>query len=263
MSFNFPLFAILFAACIPGALLTIPRLIAISRAIRPAQGPPLTPLTILANTLQALLVAAAAAASGTLFTPRTGLGAPVFQAVVSGQPAAPLLAEIWQPVLIYGTGGSLALIALYLLLFRPRLDRQTVHSVESQRRSLGLLGRIFYGGVVEEVIARWGFMGVFAWLGSWLPGALDGSRSASPELMWTAIVFSGLIFGMGHLPAAIAAGARPSEWFFAQNFVLILGESLLFGWLFWQFGLLAAMLAHALYHLLWYALDLFLTRESA
>lgn len=260
MSFNFSLFAIVFAACIPGVLLTIPRLIAISRA---AKKPAPAALTILANTLQALLVAAVAAASGTLLTPRTGLGAPVFQALASGQPTAALLAEIWQPVLAYGAGGSLALITLYMLLFRPRLDRQTVHSVETQRRSLGLAGRIFYGGVVEEVIARWGFMGAFAWLGSWLPSALDSSGEASPELMWAAIVFSGLIFGMGHLPAAISAGARPSEWFFAQNFALILGESLLFGWLFWQFGLLAAMLGHALYHLLWYVLDVFLARGRA
>jgi hypothetical protein len=34
-----------------------------------------------------------------------------------------------------------------------------------------------------------------------------------------------------------------------------MGASLIFGWLFWQVGLLAAMVAHVLFHLVWLPFD--------
>jgi hypothetical protein len=36
---------------------------------------------------------------------------------------------------------------------------------------------------------------------------------------------------------------------------LNLWASLIFGWLFWQYGLLSAMLAHMLFHLVWYPFE--------
>ena len=43
---------------------------------------------------------------------------------------------------------------------------------------------------------------------------------------------------------------------FATMIALNLWGSILFGWLFWQYGLLAAMVAHALFHLVWLPFDL-------
>jgi hypothetical protein len=37
---------------------------------------------------------------------------------------------------------------------------------------------------------------------------------------------------------------------------LNLWASLIFGWLFWQVGLEAAMMAHMLFHLVWWPFDL-------
>jgi hypothetical protein len=37
---------------------------------------------------------------------------------------------------------------------------------------------------------------------------------------------------------------------------LNLWASILFGWLFWRYGLLAAMLAHSIFHLLWVSLEM-------
>ena len=41
----------------------------------------------------------------------------------------------------------------------------------------------------------------------------------------------------------------------AAALFLNLWVSLLCGWLFWQVGLLSAMLAHMLFHLIWYPFD--------
>ena len=44
--------------------------------------------------------------------------------------------------------------------------------------------------------------------------------------------------------------------FFAAMLGLNLWASLIFGWLYWQYGLLAAMLGHMLFHLVWWPFDL-------
>jgi hypothetical protein len=44
--------------------------------------------------------------------------------------------------------------------------------------------------------------------------------------------------------------------------ILNLWATLICGWLFWQYGLLAAMIAHMLYHLVWLPFDLHFYRRS-
>lgn len=47
------------------------------------------------------------------------------------------------------------------------------------------------------------------------------------------------------------------------SIVLNTALSLLYGYLYWQYGLVAAVLAHALTHLAWYPLDLRVWRGRA
>jgi hypothetical protein len=44
--------------------------------------------------------------------------------------------------------------------------------------------------------------------------------------------------------------------------VLNLWATLICGWLFWQYGLLAAIIAHMLYHLIWLPFDLHFFKRS-
>ncbi len=69
--------------------------------------------------------------------------------------------------------------------------------------------------------------------------------------MWAAIVISGLLFGLGHLPGYLVGGCKGTPLFIGAMLSLNLWASLIFGWPFWRFGLLAAMMAHALFHLVW------------
>ncbi len=68
--------------------------------------------------------------------------------------------------------------------------------------------------------------------------------------MGMAICFSAIIFGLSHLPALTSSGSNPS----LTSVSLILGGNMLFGllaeYLFWQYGLEAAIFAfaHALAH---------------
>jgi hypothetical protein len=66
---------------------------------------------------------------------------------------------------------------------------------------------------------------------------------------------SGLLFGIGHLPGYITAGCVPTPTFLALMLFLNLWATVVCGWLLWEHGLLAAMIAHMLYHLVWYPFD--------
>jgi membrane protease YdiL (CAAX protease family) len=102
----------------------------------------------------------------------------------------------------------------------------------------GLLGSLG-AGVREEVWLRLGCMTFIAWLGS----LLTGQRPVGVGVAWTANLLAALIFGAIHLPQAnLLLGLTPGV-----VAVVFLGNGLpglMFGWLYWRKGLLAAMMAH-------------------
>ncbi|WP_332247904.1 CPBP family glutamic-type intramembrane protease [Legionella tunisiensis] len=116
------------------------------------------------------------------------------------------------------------------------------------RAALHLDGCILYGGVVEEILGRWGLMNVIAFLRSFC-----GAKS--PVVMWSAIFLSGFVLAAGHMPAYLAAGCKAGRRFIYAMLLLNGWQAILFGWLFWQYGLLAAVVAHMIFHLGWYLYD--------
>lgn len=253
--FDWSLFFCLLLVCVPGVLVTVPNTIrTITRVaegrLPPDQEMPSLGVMIAASAVQSLILFAIAAAVGTALAPRLGLRAPVFEALVGGRPLWPAIQPMLLPSLLVGIGGALVFLAAYYWLFRPGLDAQTVRAMEGLRTGIGIRGRLLYGGIAEEVLTRWGLMTLFIWLGSLLAG------SPSRLVVWLAIVVSGVLFGLGHAPGYLAAGCRKSPMFFTAMISLNLWASLIFGWLFWRVGLEAAMMAHMLFHLVWWPLDL-------
>jgi hypothetical protein len=251
---NWPLFLAVLLACVPGILVTIPSsLRTIIRVAQermpPDQEIPPRSTVILASSLQSLLLFAISAAIGTALAPRVGLGAPVFEALVAGASLWPALQPMLLPSLVIGVSGALLFVAAYYLYFRRILDMETVQAMEELRNGIGMAGRLLYGGIAEEVLTRWGLMTLFVWLGSLLTG------DAGPVVMWVAIVISGVLFGLGHAPGYLAAGCHRSPLFLTTMIGLNLWASLIFGWLYWQYGLEAAMMGHMLFHLVWWPFD--------
>ncbi len=260
--FNWSLFFCLVVVSVPGLLAAIPNLIGrlettAADRMPPDKSLPPRPVLITATIAQSLLLVAIAAAVGTALAPRVGLAAPFFEALVSGQPLWEALQPQLVPALSLGVGGALLIVAAYYLFFRPRLDRPTVHSMEQLRMDLGPWARLLYGGIVEEVLFRWGVMSLLAWIGAALFGG------PTPTLMWIVIVVSGVLFGIGHLPSYRLAGCQVTPLFLGLMILLNLWATLICGWLFWQYGLLAAMIAHMLYHLVWLPFDLYFFEKPA
>jgi membrane protease YdiL (CAAX protease family) len=107
-----------------------------------------------------------------------------------------------------------------------------------------LLG-LLYGGIVEELMLRWGIMTLLAWIG-WRV-LQRGQGAPRPALVWTANILAALLFGIGHLPALAAMVALTPLIIFRTVLLNALG-GVLFGWLFWRRNLETAMVAHAATH---------------
>jgi membrane protease YdiL (CAAX protease family) len=239
-------------ASVPGALTTLPLVSALMCSYTPPPGksaPPAALVRVL-GVIQPLVLVAIAASIGIALAPRVGLRAPAFEALVAGQSAWNALLPQIGPALALGAIGGIVFVLAYYRVFRPRLSPEAIRITEGTRLAVGLPGRILYGGIVEEILARWGLMSLLAWLFASLAG------SANAGAMWLAIVITGILFALGHFPAVVAQGLKVTGAVLATNLTLNLGASLIFGWLFWQIGLEAAMIAHAVFHLVWYPLEI-------
>jgi membrane protease YdiL (CAAX protease family) len=96
-------------------------------------------------------------------------------------------------------------------------------------------------GTNEEILFRLGPMTLFVYLGAKL--SRQGERPAA-GVVWTSMVLATLLFGIVHLPQAAAIGGALPASLVAYT---LLGNGLggvVFGWLYWKQGLLAAVTAH-------------------
>jgi len=154
--------------------------------------------------------------------------------------------------------GSGALLGLLIVL----ADRLLFRALEPEyfdnaaalagSPSESLLKGVFYGGVSEEIMARWGLMSVFCWIACRFMGRKD---ECSPAAMWCAILLSALLFALAHLPAA-QFHAPLSNTLILRVMLLNTLAGVVFGWLFRRYTLESAMLSHASVHVVLFAVAL-------
>jgi hypothetical protein len=145
--------------------------------------------------------------------------------------------------------GFLGHLFLYHVVFRSRIPRQDVLLAERIRLDMGLPARLVQGGVVEEVQFRWGLMSVLLALMT----LIYPSRTDYPILL--AILFSALVFALFHLVGARQIGLARSNWEIGLIVVDNIWVGTVFGFLFWEGGMLSAMISHALMHAGWFPFE--------
>ena len=197
----------------------------------------------LASLAQSALLVALAVWAGVALAPEVGLRAPAFEAAVTARPIAPALRPQLLPGLSRRRPWRDALFAIGAYAPAALAEVQ-------QRFNPSLLARVLYGGITEELLLRWGLMTVLVWL-AWR--FLQRRRGAPRTVyIWLAIVVSALLFGAGHLPAAaVLVGELTGD---IVLFVVGVNTAfgVLFGYLFWRYGLEAAMIAHGTTHVVSY-----------
>lgn len=228
-------FFILTLTCIIATLIAVPRQVKVLQGLGlPIPAPPAMMVA------QSIILSILAAGLGAAFAGRVGLSISNADQEIVTQLVAGIVAAAF---LILGV------LVIYYGIFRPRMPAQEVILSERLRLEMGILVRVLYGGLVEEVQFRWGLMSLIAWIGL----LLAPDRSNLP--LWIAVVLSALVFAYYHFLGARQLGTNPSPPSTWTIMVLNLWSGLIFGGVFLRFGLLAAMIAHASAHIIWHSFE--------
>ncbi|MGG4495658.1 CPBP family intramembrane glutamic endopeptidase [Brevibacillus reuszeri] len=164
--------------------------------------------------------------------------------------SAPTLSEIGTMTFLI----SLLCAALHLIYYYGYLvkvtDKNVIAKIDRARQIVGLDTRVLYGGIVEELIFRWGLMSTLVWsMNKWL------AISDANLVNWLAIAMSSMLFALIHLPGAQQTVGKLTlpllTYAISANFIV----GICCGWLFWKSGLLSAIICHILFHIVWYGFE--------
>lgn len=234
-----PLLVLAAAFAIPAQL----RAVATARGLSVPEWP-----AALLPTLAVATIAVLAAVAGTAAASRVGLSTPVLRPGAGGD----LLAVLTRTV---GGGAGVGLVVagvtlpFYYAVLRPLFDPEEFRLVENVRQGMGLPALIALGGVIEEVIFRWGVLAVIAWTGLQLTGDVGHG------VRWSATLGAALLFGLVHLPGAAGLGIRISRGLVLASLAMNGALGVAAGWLAWHLGLVAAITVHATVHVVWSAVE--------
>jgi len=212
-----------------------------------AQLPPFTiKLITLVNPIIFLLIAVVV---GTALYDKVSLTVPTISSVLKiERPKISFLQQLKYGILLGLLAGIL--IVLVAFIFGKLLPSE--FKALENKIELTLLARVGYGGIVEELLMRFGLMTLVVWITSKL------TKKLNTTTYWIGIIFSTILFAVGHFPVVFASISQPS--FLLLTYVLI-GNSvggLILGWLYWKKGLESAMIAHAFAHVAMVSIGLFM-----
>ena len=233
-------FAILLTAALLGSLAIIPYSL---RLLASGQRKPLKfslPTLLLLSFLQTAVLSALAIGVGLLAAHAIGLGAPYIEATLASNGSIQTVVQMLPPAIGLGVLGGAVLLVLDLFFLRYWPQKLVDFA---QRATLweNFLAS-FYGGLNEEFFMRLFGISVLAWLLSrvwYTPTGLPTNA-----VFWTANVIIAVLFGLGHLPATKNLLGSIPPLMLARTLLLNAPIGLICAWLFWTFGIEAAVLAH-------------------
>ncbi len=246
--YNWKIFWILSAAATIGLLAIIPYSLALSGGAVPANLPMPLPLLMTIQIGSQVLMFVVAVAIGLFFANRSGLGLPILEAGLRGEPVGERLRRILPLSIILGIVASVAIIALDAYVFGPAVRAQFGDAAVklTQRTAApaawkGFLAS-FYGGIDEEILLRLLVMSFLAWLGRFVSRKADGTPTSA--VYWVANVLAAVLFGLGHLPATSLLVPALTPLVILRAIVLNGLAGVVFGSLYFTRGLESAMISH-------------------
>lgn len=198
-----------------------------------------------ATAIQGAVLVFIAALVGAVLSPKVGLAAPAISAIAGGGGALEALRPQLIPGFVGGCIGAVVILGFYALAPAALVAIQP-------ETPIPLSVRVLYGGITEEVLIRWGLMTAMVWAG-WRVLNSDLQQPSSGG-MWAAIALSALAFGALHLPSV--AQSLPALSGYVAAYITI-GNALfglVAGYLYWRYGLEAAVVAHVSAHVLAFAI---------
>jgi membrane protease YdiL (CAAX protease family) len=234
ISINWKLFVILLIASFITTLMVLPYTLALS----PSLAKVFTPIVLIAQLIQTLVIFSVAIFIGLLLYKREGFNLPLLEGWLEGKEVKNYLKSILGISIGLGVLSGV-IIVLLSFLFTPvsSIFQNASISVPIWKAFLAC----FYGGIGEEILLRLFLMTLIVWIIFKIKKTEDGKPTAWG--IWLAIIVSAVIFGLGHLP--ITSTITSITPLIIVRAVLLNGiGGIIFGWLYWKKGLESAMISH-------------------
>lgn len=233
----------LFLLCIPGIIsvvLMIPKMLSLQPEPLPM---PVTTIQLV-SILQMSVLFMVCIVIGSICAKKVWLSAPLIESLINRQDWLPVAKRQFKPAVIAGVTGALILI-IFSWIMTPFLPTAFIEAGKQLEPAWYV--RIFYGGICEEILVRWGLMSMLVWLGYKLYNRDRSSPSVGIYI--GAIFISAIAFGLGHLPMAQSLSPVMDAPLIAY---VVIGNSiagLITGYLFCKYGLESSIFAHITFHL--------------
>jgi hypothetical protein len=258
MRFNTRLFIILWLAGLAGVLslllIDLDALIKILPIPAGTEIPTITPALKLLSLIQPAVILSIAVLVGVVLASKVGLSSPVAEAAASGGDSVSAFKPQIIPGIVGGLAGGVSLILIATVL-KPFLSPEVLARLSEYGKVLPLPTRLLYGGIIEELLLRWGLMTLLVWAAWRL--FQKGRGQPKPAFFVGAILVSSLVFAIGHLPVAFMLFPEPTLALILFAIVANSAFGLIAGYLYWKKGLESAMIAHALTHVVMFTASYF------
>ncbi len=208
------------------------------------------PLLAVSSGLNSLLILVVACLLGTYAAPTVGLRSYLNDRAGTGDGIWPRLRPEVSLAVSFGALGGILVLLLDVALapfVAQDLPQSAIGATDPTVANVLAYApvRFLYGGITEELLLRFGLMSTLAFVGWYVTGRR--SDGPGPGVMWAAIVIAAVLFGIGHLPA-LAQSVSLTPALVARTVLLNAIAGVIFGWLYWQRSLEAAMVGHATFH---------------
>src|SRR6056297_721880 len=236
---SWKLFVILLAASILSIIAVLPYGFTLA-AETLKQAPFPLPVLAAISIVQSSVLFALVIFLGLKLSKKLGLGLPFLEEYLLTKKFPSHFRSIVKPSILLGAAVGLAIIMLDLLFTKSGVSI-SLWTGEMPPFWMGFLAS-FYGGIGEEILLRLFFMTLLVWLFSKLIKS-DKNILNNDVIMWSSIIISTVLFGLGHLP--ITKSLTPLTSLVIIRALVLNGVGgILFGWLYWKKGLETAMIAH-------------------
>ena len=155
-----------------------------------------------------------------------------------------VLGKVWPVILVL----ALAFAADYFVM--GRLIPEVAADYEKGISLAYFVSSLTYGGVIEEILLRWFFMGLIALILVMIFAKKKKKEEIPAWIFITANVIAAAVFAAGHLPATQMFFGRITGLILVRCFLLNGVFALFFGRWFRKYGIQYAMLGHFGIHLI-------------
>ncbi|MEG0199109.1 MAG: abortive infection protein [Comamonas sp.] len=170
-----------------------------------------------------------------------GLSAPLLHIGLSGRSPWRAIRFLSLPGIAGGVAGAAWLVTL-AVLWPESL------SVVDPVYAMPLLPKLLYGGITEELLLRYGGLSLVMWLLWRLTG--DSQRRPGWRLGWFAVIVTALIVGSLPLLMSWSLLGSMTTGVLVQLLLCDIVYGVMAGFIFWRYGIEAAILAHVISYLL-------------